>query len=180
MTKKKAILFGLTSCFLLALDLFVTYVTFGIRHAPLEWEVNAVFRNWVIQDGWLVSVGKFTVLKICMFSLCGWVIFRTSSRILAFVLAQTSITNHLVAISSHPTLWWVQDKSLRLILLKTIGIASLVLTYYGIRYFRSTQPEMNVRSVDGALLRENCGASIRWILQWRYFIRSGHSQVQGN
>ena len=157
MNKKKAILFLMASFSLLGLDLFFTYVTFGIRHAPLDWEVNAVFRNWVLQDGWLISMGKFTLLKICMFSLCGWVIFRTSSRILAFVLAQSSVTNHLVAISSHPTLWWIQDKSLRVILLKTIGIASLVLTYYGIRYLRSTQNGATTRAVEGFLLQKNGG-----------------------
>lgn len=137
MLNKKAILYFATAFFLFALDLGCTYTTFAVRGVPIEFEVNLVFRDWVIQDGWLLSIGKFTILKTLLFALAGWTIFRTRSRIAAFILAQCIVSNHLVAISSHPTLWWMDNLEYRSLLLKGVAAASMVLTFYGIRFLRA-------------------------------------------
>ena len=121
MLSKKTILFFATAFFLFAVDVGCTYTTFAVRGVPIEYEVNQVFRDWVIRDGWLMSIGKFTILKTLLFALAGWAIFRTRSRIAAFILAQCIVSNHLVAISSHPTLWWMDDLEYRSLLLKGIA-----------------------------------------------------------
>jgi hypothetical protein len=140
MEKQKAILFFLVAFLLFALDMACTYVTFAIKGIPVAYEVNTVFRNWLIRDGWLLSVGKFVLLKTGLFGVCGWLIFRTESQMATFIFAQCSISNHLVAISSHPTLWWMRDMELRTLLLCLIGLISLFVTYFGIRYLRLTTP----------------------------------------
>lgn len=136
MEKQKAILFFLVAFLLFALDMGCTYVTFAIKGIPVAYEVNTVFRDWLIRDGWLVSVGKFIILKTGLFGVCGWLIFRTESQMATFIFAQCSISNHLVAISSHPTLWWMSNMGLRSFLLCLIGLISLFLTHFGIRYLR--------------------------------------------
>lgn len=133
----KIALFFLTAFLLFAVDLGCTYTTFAVMGVPIEFEVNKVFRDWVVRDGWLVSIGKFTVLKTLLFAVAGWMIFRTRNRVATFVLAQCVVSNHLVAISSHPTLWWMDNFEVRSLLLKLIAAVSLVLTFYGIRYLRS-------------------------------------------
>jgi hypothetical protein len=137
MFNKKTILYFATAFLLFAVDVGCTYTTFVVRGVPIEFEVNQVFRDWVIRDGWLLSIGKFTILKALLFAVAGWVIFRTRSRIGAFILAQCIVSNHLVAISSHPTLWWMDNLEYRSLLLKGIAGASMVLTFYGIRFLRS-------------------------------------------
>ena len=136
MEKQRAILFFLVAFLLFTLDMACTYVTFAIKGIPVAYEVNAVFRDWLIRDGWLLSVGKFVPLKTGLFGVCGWLIFRTESQLATFIFAQCSISNHLVAISSHPTLWWMRDMELRTLLLYLIGLVSLFVTYFGIRYLR--------------------------------------------
>ena len=137
MFNNKTVLYFVTAFLLFAVDLGCTYTTFAVRGVPIELEVNQVFRDWVIRDGWLLSIGKFTILKTLLFSVAGWSIFRTRSRIAAFILAQCIVSNHLVAISSHPTLWWMDNLEYRSLLLKGIAGASMVLTFYGIRFLRS-------------------------------------------
>jgi hypothetical protein len=85
---RKTVLYFATAFLLFAVDVGCTYTTFAVRGVPIEFEVNQVFRDWVIRDGWLLSIGKFTILKTLLFALAGWAIFRTQSRIAAFVLAQ--------------------------------------------------------------------------------------------
>jgi hypothetical protein len=137
MFNNKTVLYFVTAFLLFAVDLGCTYTTFAVRGVPIELEVNQVFRDWVIRDGWLLSIGKFAILKTLLFSIAGWSIFRTRSRIAAFILAQCIVSNHLVAISSHPTLWWMDNLEYRSLLLKGIAGASMVLTFYGIRFLRS-------------------------------------------
>jgi hypothetical protein len=149
MSSKKTFLFFVTAFILFALDLGCTYTTFAVRGVPIEYEVNQVFRDWVIRDGWLMSIGKFTILKTLLFALAGWAIFRTRSRIAAFILAQCIVSNHLVAISSHPTLWWMDDLEYRSLLLKGIAGMSMILTFYGIRFLRAT-PRASTPAVDFA------------------------------
>ena len=60
---------------------------------------------------------------------------------MAFIFAQCAISNHLVAISSHPTLWWMDNLELRTILLWGVALFSLLLTYFGIRYLRISAVE---------------------------------------
>jgi hypothetical protein len=43
----------------------------------------------------------------------------------------------LVAICSHPTLWWMDNWKLRTSFLCASGLISLLLTFYGIRYLRA-------------------------------------------
>ncbi|MEW5979891.1 MAG: hypothetical protein AB1898_29190 [Acidobacteriota bacterium] len=140
MNKRKVIEFFLIAFLLFAIDLTCTYVTFAVKGVPIAYEVNELFREWVREQGWLVSIGKFTVLKALLFTVAGWLIFRTESRITAFLFAQCAVSNHLVAISSHPTLWWIRDHDFRTLLLWLIGILSVVLTYFGIRYLRHRPP----------------------------------------
>ena len=149
MLKKKTLLYFATAFFLFALDLGCTYTTFAVRGVPIEFEVNQVFRDWVIRDGWLMSIGKFTILKTLLFALAGWTIFRTRSRIAAFILAQCIVSNHLVAISSHPTLWWMHNLEYRSLLLKAVAGMSMVLTFYGIRFLRS-KPHVSPAAVSFA------------------------------
>jgi len=137
MLNRKTILYFATAFLLFAVDVGCTYTTFAVRGVPIEFEVNQVFRDWVIRDGWLLSIGKFTILKTLLFAVAGWAIFRTRSRIAAFVLAQCIVSNHLVAISSHPTLWWMDNLEYRSLLLKGIAGVSMVLTFYGIRFLRA-------------------------------------------
>jgi len=137
MFNRKTILYFATAFLLFAVDVGCTYTTFAVRGVPIEFEVNQVFRDWVIRDGWLLSIGKFTILKTLLFALAGWAIFRTQSRIAAFVLAQCIVSNHLVAISSHPTLWWMDNLEYRSLLLKGVAGVSMVLTFYGIRFLRA-------------------------------------------
>ena len=141
MKKQKTIVFFAVSFLLFAIDLGCTYNTFAVRGIPIAFEVNTTFRDWVIQDGWIISVGKFTLLKTFLFSLCGWLIFRTRSHVVTFIMAQCSVSNHLIAISSHPTLWWMHDLEMRSLLLKIIAVLSLLLTYFGIRYLRARPGE---------------------------------------
>jgi len=136
MEKQKAALFFFVAFMLFALDIGCTYTTFAIKGVPIAYEVNTVFRDWVIRDGWAISVMKFVLLKTVLFGLCGWLIFKTQSKVMAFIFAQCAISNHLVAISSHPTLWWMDNLQMRIILLWMIGLLSLLLTYFGIRYLR--------------------------------------------
>ena len=138
MEKQKTILFFLVAFLLFALDMGCTYVTFAIKGIPVAYEVNSLFRNWLIRDGWMLSVGKFVVLKTGLFGVCGWLIFRTESQMATFIFAQCSVSNHLVAISSHPTLWWMRNMELRSLLLCLIALISLLMTYFGIRYLRMT------------------------------------------
>jgi len=138
MEKQKTILFFLVAFLLFALDMGCTYVTFAIKGLPVAYEVNSLFRNWLIRDGWMLSVGKFVVLKTGLFGVCGWLIFRTESQMATFIFAQCSVSNHLVAISSHPTLWWMRNMELRSLLLCLIALISLLVTYFGIRYLRMT------------------------------------------
>jgi hypothetical protein len=138
MEKKKTALFFLVAFLLFALDIGCTYVTFAIKRIPVGYEVNWVFRDWLVRDGWLLSVGKFVLLKTGLFGVCGWLIFRTESQLATFIIAQCSVTNHLVAILSHPTLWWMHNMELRALLLCVISLVSLFLTYFGIRYLRMT------------------------------------------
>ncbi len=140
METKKTLLFFAVAFLLFAVDVGCTYNTFAVRGVPIEFEVNQLFRNWVIRDGWLISIGKFTVLKTLLFAAAGWMIFKTRSRIAAFVLAQCVVSNHVVAISSHPTLWWMNDHQARSLLLRLIAGVSLVLTFYSIRYLRACPP----------------------------------------
>jgi hypothetical protein len=148
LNKKTLLYFGI-AFFLFAVDVGCTYATFAVRGLPIECEVNEVFRDWVIHDGWLLSIGKFTILKALLFALAGWTIFRTQSRITAFILAQCIVSNHLVAISSHPTLWWMNNLEYRSHLLKGIAGISMVLTFYGIRFLRAkprlTAPDSGFR-----------------------------------
>ena len=137
MLTRKTILYFATAFLLFAVDVGCTYTTFAVRGVPIEFEVNQVFRDWVIRDGWLLSIGKFTILKTLLFAVAGWAIFRTRSRIAAFVLAQCIVSNHLVAISSHPTLWWMDNLEYRSLLLKGVAGVSMVLTFCGIRFLRS-------------------------------------------
>jgi len=146
MLNNKAILYFVTAFLLFAADVGFTYTTFAVRGVPIEFEVNQVFRDWVIRDGWLLSIGKFTILKTLLFVLAGWMIFRTRSRIAAFILAQTIVSNHLVAISSHPTLWWMDNLEYRSLLLKGIAGVSMVLTFYGIQFLRA-KPRVSARGV---------------------------------
>jgi hypothetical protein len=141
MLNRKTILYFVTAFLLFAVDLGCTYTTFAVRGVPIELEVNQVFRDWVIRDGWLLSIGRFTLLKTLLFAVAGWAIFRTRSRIAAFILAQCIVSNHLVAISSHPTLWWMENLEYRALLLKGIAGVSMVLTFYGIRFLRSKPQE---------------------------------------
>ena len=136
MLNKRTRLYFATAFLLFAVDLGCTYTTFAVRGVPIEFEANQVFRDWVIRDGWLLSIGKFTLLKTLLFAVAGWTIFRTRSRIAAFILAQCIVSNHLVAISSHPTLWWMDNLEYRSLLLKGIAGVSMVLTFYGIRFLR--------------------------------------------
>lgn len=136
MLNKRTLLYFATAFLLFAVDLGCTYTTFAVRGVPIEFEANQVFRDWVIRDGWLLSIGKFTLLKTLLFAVAGWTIFRTRSRIAAFILAQCIVSNHLVAISSHPTLWWMDNLESRSLLLKGIAGVSMVLTFYGIRFLR--------------------------------------------
>jgi hypothetical protein len=138
---RKATLFFAIAFLLFAVDLGCTYTTFAVLAVPIEFEVNRVFREWVVRDGWLVSIGKFTVLKTFLFLFAAWMIFRTRDRVATFILAQCIVSNHLVAISSHPTLWWMENLEHRALLLKAIAGVSLVLTFYGIRYLRSRPRE---------------------------------------
>jgi hypothetical protein len=140
MEMKKLTLFFSFAFLLFAVDLGCTYTTFAVLGVPIEFEVNKVFRDWVIRDGWLVSIGKFTLLKAVLFVIAAWMIFRTRNHVATFILAQCFVSNHVVAISSHPTLWWMEDLQVRSLLLKVIAGASLVLTFYGIRYLRSQPP----------------------------------------
>lgn len=137
MERRKTVLFFVVAFLLFAVDVGCTYNTFAVRGVPIEFEVNQLFRDWVVQDGWLISIGKFAVLKSLLFALAGWMIFKTRSRVGAFVLAQCIVSNHVVAISSHPTLWWMVDHQARSWLLKLIAGVSLVLTFYAIRYLRA-------------------------------------------
>ena len=141
MKKQKTIVLFAVSFLLFAIDLGCTYNTFAVRGVPIVFEVNTTFRDWVIHDGWAISVGKFTLLKTLLFSLCGWLIFKTRSHVVTFIMAQCSVSNHLIAISSHPTLWWMQDLEMRSFLLKMIAALSLFLTYFGIRYLRARPEE---------------------------------------
>jgi len=134
---RKAILYFATAFLLFAVDVGCTYTTFAVRGVPIQFEVNQVFRDWVIRDGWLLSIGKFTILKTLLFGVAGLAIFRTRSRIAAFILAQCIVSNHLVAISSHPTLWWMDNLEYRSLLLKGVTGVSMVLTFYGIRFLRA-------------------------------------------
>ncbi len=68
MLSKKTILYFVTAFFLFAVDVGCTYTTFAVRGVPIEYEVNQVFRDWVIRDGWLMSIGKFTILKTLLFA----------------------------------------------------------------------------------------------------------------
>jgi hypothetical protein len=138
MEKQKTILFFLVAFLLFALDMGCTYVTFAIKRLPVAYEVNSLFRNWLIRDGWMLSVGKFVLLKTGLFGVCGWLIFRTESQMSTFIFAQCSVSNHLVAISSHPTLWWMRNMELRSLLLCLIALISLFVTFFGIRYLRMT------------------------------------------
>ncbi len=142
MDKKKAGLFFALAFLLFGIDLGCTYTTFAVLGVPIEFEVNQLFRDWVLRDGWLISIGKFTVVKAVLFALAGWTIFRTRSRVASFVLAQCIVTNHLVAICSHPTLWWMTNHQARSFLLKLIAGLSLLLTFYGIRYLRTRPAEV--------------------------------------
>ena len=137
MLNKKTILYFTTAFLLFAVDVGCTYTTFAVRGVPIEFEVNQVFRDWVIRDGWLLSIGKFTILKTLLFAVAGWTIFRTRSQVAAFILAQCIVSNHLVAISSHPMLWWMDNLEYRSLLLKGIAGVSMVLTFYGIRFLRA-------------------------------------------
>jgi lysylphosphatidylglycerol synthetase-like protein (DUF2156 family) len=134
---RKVALFFAIAFLLFAVDLGCTYTTFAVLAVPIEFEVNEVFRDWVVRDGWLVSISKFTVLKTSLFVFAGWMIFKTRNRVATFILAQSIVSNHLVAISSHPTLWWMENLEHRALLLKSIAGVSLVLTFYGIRYLRA-------------------------------------------
>ena len=138
MLNKKTILYFATAFLLFAVDVGCTYTTFAVRGVPIEFEVNQVFRDWVVRDGWLLSIGKFTILKAFLFAVAGWTIFRTRSRIVAFILAQCIVSNHLVAISSHPTLWWMDNLEYRSLLLKGVAGLSMVVTFYGLRFLRAT------------------------------------------
>jgi hypothetical protein len=69
--------------------------------------------------------------------MCGWVIFRTHSRIFSFLFVQCMVGNHLIAICSHLALWWIPYWETRSTLLMVAGTLSLLLTYFGIRYLRS-------------------------------------------
>jgi hypothetical protein len=137
MENRKLILFFLVAFLLFAVDIGCTYTTFAIKGVPIAYEMNTVFRDWVVQDGWVISVGKFTVFKGALFAVCGWLIFGTRNKIITFILAQCTISNHLIAICSHPTLWWMDDWKLRTTLLCASGLISLSLTFYGIRYLRA-------------------------------------------
>lgn len=137
MLNKKTKLYFATAFLLFAVDLGCTYTTFAVRGVPIEFEVNQVFREWVIRDGWAMSIGKFTVLKTLLFGLAGWAIFRTRSQVAAFILAQCIVSNHLVAISSHPTLWWMENLEFRSLVLKAMAGVSMLLTFYGIRFLRA-------------------------------------------
>ncbi len=145
MEKQKQALFFFVAFTLFTVDIGCTYTTFAIKGVPIAYEVNAVFRDWVIRDGWAISVMKFIVLKAVLFGMCGWLIFKTRSKIMAFISAQCAISNHLVAISSHPTLWWMNNLELRTILLWVIGVFSLLLTYFGIHYLRSPKASSSAR-----------------------------------
>jgi hypothetical protein len=138
---RKAAIFFAIAFLLFAVDLGCTYTTFAVLAIPIDFEVNRVFREWVVRDGWLVSIGKFTVLKTFLFLFAAWMIFKTRDRVATFILAQCIVSNHLVAISSHPTLWWMENLEHRALLLKAIAGVSLVLTFYGIRYLRSRPRE---------------------------------------
>ena len=72
MFNRKTILYFATAFLLFAVDVGCTYTTFAVRGVPIEFEVNQVFRDWVIRDGWLLSIGKFTILKTLLFALAGW------------------------------------------------------------------------------------------------------------
>src|SRR5688572_15781697 len=97
----------------------------------------------------MMSIGKLTIRKPLLFAIAGWTIFRTRSRIAAFILAQCIVSNHLVAISSHPTLWWMDNLEYRSLLLKGIAGVSMVLTFYGIRFLRA-KPRSSTPLVDFA------------------------------
>jgi hypothetical protein len=137
MGHRKASLFFAIAFSLFAVDLGCTYTTFAVLRVPIEFELNQVFRDWVIRDGWLLSIGKFTILKTLLFGAAAWMIFKTRNQIATFTLCQCIVSNHLVAISSHPTLWWIENLAFRSFLLKVIAGISLVMTFYGIRYLRS-------------------------------------------
>ncbi len=154
MEKQKTILFFAVAFLLFTVDIGCTYVTFAIKGIPVAYEVNSVFRNWLVRDGWLLSVGKFVLLKTSLFGVCGWLIFRTESQLATFVFAQCSVSNHLVAISSHPTLWWMHDMELRTLLLCLISLLSLFLTYFGIRYLRNENPATTPASLESSGFEE--------------------------
>lgn len=140
MENHKLHLFIMASLLLLFLDLTCTYITFAVIGFPLGYEMNPLFRRWIIQDGWTVSLFKFILLKTILFFCCGWLIFKTRLQIFTILFAQVAVTNHLVAILSHPTLWWLTNWEWRSWILMAAGIASLVLTFFGIRFLRAVPP----------------------------------------
>jgi hypothetical protein len=140
MVHQKFRLFLIAAVVLLMADLACTYETFVILGLPLSYEMNPVFRSWMIQDGWALSFLKFSVLKTLLFFFCGWLIFYTRNWIFTYIFAQLVVTNHLVAIFSHSTLWWIHNWELRSCLLMAAGISTLIVTFMGLRYLRSEGP----------------------------------------
>jgi hypothetical protein len=137
MDRQKVIWFFAAAFLLLILDLACTYATFAVMGMPLGYEMNPIFRRWIIHDGWVISFAKFVLFKSVLFAMCGWLIFYTRSKIFSFIFVQCTVSNHLIAIITHPTLWWGVDWQLRSAVLVTIGLFSLLVTWFGIRFLRA-------------------------------------------
>ena len=48
MENRKLILFFLVAFLLFAVDIGCTYTTFAIKGVPIAYEMNTVFRDWVV------------------------------------------------------------------------------------------------------------------------------------
>jgi hypothetical protein len=140
MDRHRIITFLSVAILLLTLDLACTYMTFAVMGMPMGYEMNPMFRQWMIQDGWTLAFGKFVLFKLLLFLMAGWLIFFTKSKTFSFIFVQCAISNHLIAIFTHPTLWWISDWQLRSLLLITVGLFSLCCTWLGIRYLRAESP----------------------------------------
>jgi hypothetical protein len=140
MVNQRLRLYSIAAMILLSLDLACTFETFSVLGLPLSYEMNPLFRAWMISDGWALSFLKFFLLKSMLIILCGWLIFFTRTRIFTFIFTQLVVTNHLLGIFSHSTLWWIHNWEWRSWLLIAAGISSLFLTFFGLRYLRADGP----------------------------------------
>jgi hypothetical protein len=140
MINQRLRLYTIAALILLFLDLACTFETFSVLGLPLSYEMNPLFRAWMIRDGWVLSFLKFIFLKTILIVLCGWLIFYTQNRIFTFIFSQFVVTNHLLAIFSHSTLWWIHNWEWRSCLLIAAGVSSLFLTFFGLRYLRAEGP----------------------------------------